>query len=215
MEKQLPILSCGDNRDITSCVVAVTVIQWESRSIVLKKYWRARFYNRWTSVYCALGLILPNCLSRATRGHILNSDRFASFLVVSILSFILGCGGTPKDPLKRQPVSGNVTLDGKPMDQGSISFQPLTEAGATASGATIAAGHYKIPAESGLAPGEYRVVILSPEPEAPRSADEMMNNPSTEPRKERVAPKFNTATELKVSIKEGAPNTADFAVTGP
>lgn len=101
------------------------------------------------------------------------------------------------------------------MDQGSISFQPLTETGTTASGSPIAAGRYKIPAESGLAPGEYRVVILSPEPEAPRSADEMMNNPSTEPRKERVAAKFNQATELKVTVKEGAPNIADFVVTGP
>lgn len=145
----------------------------------------------------------------------MNSSRFASLLIVSVVSLVLGCGGAPKDPLKRQPVSGNVTLDGKPMDQGSISFQPVADAGATASGATITAGRYQIPAASGLAPGEYRVVILSPEPEVPRSADEMMNNPSTEPRKERVAAKFNQATELKVTVKEGVPNTADFAVTGP
>lgn len=145
----------------------------------------------------------------------MNSHRFARLLVVSLVSVVLGCGGAPKDPLRRQPISGNVTLDGKPMDQGSISFQPLADAGATASGAPITSGRYRIPAESGLTPGEYRVVILSPEPETPRSADEMMNNPSTEPRKERVAAKFNQATELKVTIKEGATNTADFAVTGP
>jgi hypothetical protein len=137
------------------------------------------------------------------------------FLAISV-SLTFGCGGgTPKDPLGRQAVSGKVTLDGKPLDAGSISFQPLAESGrATASGAVITSGQYKIPAESGLAPGEYRVVILSPEPEPKRTADEMMNNPSATPSNERVAAKFNKDTELKATIKSSSPNVADFAVTG-
>ncbi|HEY4262548.1 MAG TPA: hypothetical protein VGM98_20465 [Schlesneria sp.] len=142
--------------------------------------------------------------------------RLVSAVCLTISIIVLsGCGGTPKDPLGRQSVSGKVTLDGKPIDQGSISFQPVVDTGpATASGATITNGQYKIPAESGLAPGDYRVVILSPEPEPKRSADEMMNNPSATPSKERVAAKFNKETELKATIKSNSPNVADFAVTG-
>lgn len=142
------------------------------------------------------------------------------YRVVSVVLMTLsicalaGCGGAPKDPLGRQAVSGKVTLDGKPLDAGSITFQPVVETGGTASGAVITAGQYKVPAESGLAAGEYKVVILSPEPEAKHSADEMMNNPSTTPSKERVAAKFNKDTELKATIKSNGPNVADFAVTG-
>ncbi|MDB5346716.1 MAG: hypothetical protein JWP89_5093 [Schlesneria sp.] len=139
----------------------------------------------------------------------------SAVLMTMSICVLCGCGSPAKDPLGRQAVTGKVTLDGKPIDAGSISFQPIAESGpATASGAVITSGQYKIPAESGLAPGEYRVVILSPEPEAKRSADEMMNNPSATPSKERVAAKFNKDTELKATIKSNSPNVADFAVTG-
>jgi hypothetical protein len=122
----------------------------------------------------------------------------SAVLMTMSICVLCGCGSPAKDPLGRQAVTGKVTLDGKPIDVGSISFQPIAKSGpATASGA-----------------GEYRVVILSPESEPKRSADEMMNNPSATPSKERVAAKFNKDTELKATIKSNSPNVADFAVTG-
>ena len=56
-----------------------------------------------------------------------------SFLLVAAL---LGCG--PGNPLGRKALSGTVTLDGSPLDGGTIEFHPLE--GGVQSGGLIHAG---------------------------------------------------------------------------
>ncbi len=68
-----------------------------------------------------------------------------------------GCG-KHDDPLNRQAISGSVTLDGQPLQQGTISFLPL-EKKDTSGGATITSGKYSVAREQGLAPGKYKVMI--------------------------------------------------------
>lgn len=137
---------------------------------------------------------------------------YSAMLCVTLLG-LAGCGGAQADPLQRVAVTGKVTLDTKPIDEGAISFVPVDGGtAATASGGVITAGEYQIPQESGLAAGNYRVVITSPEPGPKRSGDDLMNNPGP-PRKERVAAKYNLKSELQAAIKAGAPNKFDFAVT--
>lgn len=137
-------------------------------------------------------------------------------LFVTLVS-VGGCGAGV-DPLQRQAVVGNVTLNGEPIEEGSITFQPeaasgeTTTGGATATGAVISEGKYEIPKENGLAPGSYRVSISSPEPVPDRSGDDLMNNPGP-PRKERVAAKYNSKSELQAKIESGSQNTFDFQVT--
>src|SRR5690606_38899279 len=86
--------------------------------------------------------------------------------------FISGCG--PGNPLGRKAVSGTVTLDGAPVQQGSISFQP-THGEGTSSGAMILGGKYSIEAVDGLADGTYLVQInaIDPSTIAELSADHM------------------------------------------
>jgi hypothetical protein len=69
-----------------------------------------------------------------------------------------GCGGDGYG--ERYAISGEVTLDGQPLDEGRILLTPL-DATANAPGATgtIAAGRYVIPAEAGPGLGKYRVMI--------------------------------------------------------
>lgn len=136
-----------------------------------------------------------------------------SFCLGSALVGITGCGSAPVDPLKRQPISGQVTLDEKPVDEGMIAFAPVAAADAeTATAAVITAGKYEIPKESGLAPGTYKVKISSPEPGPQRTGDDLMNNPGP-PRRERVAAKFNLKSELQATVTAAAPNKFDFSVT--
>jgi hypothetical protein len=85
--------------------------------------------------------------------------RLALWLVVAAMAG--GCGGG--DPLGRRALSGTVKLDGAPLAEGAISFQP-TEQGATSSGAAISAGKYSIARDQGLPPGKYRVVINAVKP---------------------------------------------------
>ena len=79
---------------------------------------------------------------------------------------ICGCGG-PEDDLPRQSVSGEVTLDGEPLESGSINFTPkdVGRADATAAGAVIIDGEYSIQRDKGPTPGTYLVSIFSDGPE--------------------------------------------------
>jgi hypothetical protein len=82
-------------------------------------------------------------------------------LWLGALAIAAGCGAS--DPLGRRAVSGTVTLDGQPLADGVVSFQPTSE-GATSSGAVITAGKYAIARDRGLPQGKYRVVINSVKP---------------------------------------------------
>jgi len=81
-------------------------------------------------------------------------------LAVIVGVTVFGCGS--RNPLGRRAFSGRVTLAGKPLDQGTISFEPQQQPG-FAGGAVILDGRYEVPAEKGLPPGKYLVRIYSTE----------------------------------------------------
>jgi len=72
-----------------------------------------------------------------------------------LLVLSLGCGGGDDAPIKYE-VSGQVTLDGQPLQQGRITFRPLDRATASASG-KIENGGYVLECLS----GQKRVEITS------------------------------------------------------
>src|SRR6187397_3012218 len=78
-----------------------------------------------------------------------------------LASSLGGCGGG--DGLPRQEVSGQVTLDGQPLADGSIQFQPGETGGGpqVSGGALIERGSYRIGRNEGLVPGPYKVMIFS------------------------------------------------------
>ncbi len=59
-------------------------------------------------------------------------------------------------------VSGEVTLDGKPLDTGTVAFHPLGD-GPTAYGGIHPNGTYQLKtgAGTGVPPGEYRVTVVA------------------------------------------------------
>ncbi len=56
-------------------------------------------------------------------------------------------------------MSGKVTLDGAPIEEGTISLVPMSDGLQKAGWATISQGQYSIPATEELSPGKYRVEI--------------------------------------------------------
>ncbi len=126
------------------------------------------------------------------------------FLVVELL--LSGCGGST-DTLARLPISGKVTLEGQPLDQGIISFDPIGKG--TSAGASISKGEYSIPTASGLPAGNYIVRISSPiggapTPEFPGASDQVA--------KERIPEEFNAQSKNKVEVTAKGKNTFDFAI---
>jgi hypothetical protein len=120
--------------------------------------------------------------------------------ILALALLAAGCG--PKTD--RLEISGQVNLDGAPLDDGLIRF---TSGGDTpmAAGAVIQDGRYEIPAEKGLLPGEYVVVIHSPDNDAPKIHYQGI---PTAP--DRIPSQYNAETTLKAQVAQGEANSFDF-----
>ena len=123
-------------------------------------------------------------------------------LLVAAMVLLAGCGGDG-----RVQVTGSVTLDGEPLETGTIAFRPADGQGPTA-GALITAGRYTVRVMPGpmfveiqgfREVGRGRVVEF--DPDSPIVA-------ITEP---IVPPKYNTATELQVEVS-ASNRQLDFAL---
>ena len=126
-----------------------------------------------------------------------------------------GCGAGSGDNLPRQAVSGKVTVDGKPMERGVISFTPDTQASnPVTGGGVIADGAYSIPREQGLTPGKYKVSITASDAGTALAPGEAPGGP---PRaKSKSAPaapsKSGAPFTAEAEVKSGA-TALDFALT--
>jgi hypothetical protein len=82
-------------------------------------------------------------------------------LVCCVAGLLLGCG----ENLKTVPVSGRVTVGGKPLPLGSVSYVPDATKGnnvrVTPSGSIDANGNYELGSkgQTGAPPGWYKVVV--------------------------------------------------------
>jgi len=129
--------------------------------------------------------------------------RVAALALVLACSFAAGCGGGPLT------VKGNVSYDGKPVEDGSITFEPADGKG-PALGGKIEGGHYEV---SGPAlPGKKTVRIIAARktgrqidagPPAPKGTktDEI----------DRYIPAiYNDKSTLTVDVVSGKVNEHDF-----
>lgn len=83
----------------------------------------------------------------------IKKDTMRTLCLVGLLGAILllGCGGTTQ-------VAGTVSLDGKPLEEGSIAFEPADGAGPSF-GSPIKAGMFQITGDAPITPGKKRVRI--------------------------------------------------------
>jgi hypothetical protein len=117
-----------------------------------------------------------------------------------------GCGA-PKTV-----VSGRVTLDGQPLDNGTIEFFPVRGDSPTAAAVIDTAGRYRTAA----APTQMKVVIHSSKVVGRRKMyDDVPDSPTVDLLAERLPGRYSdmTKTELTVTLTPGD-NVADFPLTG-
>lgn len=116
--------------------------------------------------------VRPRSLSQARE----KSSRVGGLLAGLGLLIVLGCGDDGIG--RRYAVSGTVSYKGKPVDQGTITFEPVDTAGRVAAG-TISAGSYSLTTMSpddGALPGKYRVTIMSKDFDAAIASDPRAKN---------------------------------------
>lgn len=133
---------------------------------------------------------------------------FMSGMMVAASLLFTGCGPSTD----RLEISGNVTLDGAPLDSGSIRFTSLGEK-QIASGAMIEQGEYYIPQEKGLTPGPYHVEITSPDVNAPPVMVPVGpggRGVPTQP--ERIPPEWNADSTQRVEVSADGDNHFVFDI---
>jgi len=127
---------------------------------------------------------------------------FVAFMCGMPLS---GCGGSANG---YQAVSGAVTFQGKPVQDGAIQFCTDGAQRVVCGGAMIRDGKYQLPREHGLKPGSYLVKISSAQRIAnPDKAQAEMNPFRT---RELIPAKFNTNSELKIEVRADEPAQFNF-----
>ncbi|MBX9680945.1 MAG: hypothetical protein K2X38_19490 [Gemmataceae bacterium] len=107
-------------------------------------------------------------------------------------TFLTGCN----DGLPRASISGKVTLDGKPLEQGLIAFAPLDGKSGTGGG-PIEKGVYK--AEVPL--GSFRVTISGTKTTGKKKVYDTPDSPMADVLEELVPPKYNRDSKLTQKIK--------------
>lgn len=127
------------------------------------------------------------------------------------LLLLAGCSGAPAD-FPREPVAGQVTLDGQPLDEGMITLEPVDRPEPIASG-VITDGRFAIARTDGPAPGRHRVSIWSQKPTGKKVRDPEQKGQFIEEIKSVIPDRYNARTELIVEIKPGDANALEFPLS--
>ena len=126
--------------------------------------------------------------------------------LAALLAVAVGCGGP-----HRGAVTGEVTLDGQPIEGGQISFIPTDGTTGQPAWGKIEGGRYSIPAAEGPAVGTSRVEIRwnrktgKKIPAVPPAPPDTM----IELTAEAVPTRYNAQSELTAEVQQGK-NTFDF-----
>jgi hypothetical protein len=129
-------------------------------------------------------------------------------LIAALAITLAGCG--PRSD--RLQISGNVTLDGAPLDGGSIRFTSMGGK-QIASGASIQQGDYHIPQEKGLTPGKYHVEITAPDVKAKPVMVPVGSGGRAMPvQPDRIPPKYNINSKETVEVSVDGDNHFTFDI---
>lgn len=129
--------------------------------------------------------------------------RLAALAMIWLAGFV-GCSANDG----RQPVTGMVTVDGRPLLTGSISFRPAPSNHSPSSGATVRDGEYMLSAAQGLRPGKYLVTI-----QAFQETGRTIEDPQAGARAEILPVVFCEVRPQEVTVVESVPNQFDFTLT--
>jgi len=125
--------------------------------------------------------------------------------MLTIVLLLAGCSSNG-----RVAVSGTVSLDGKPLESGTISFRPASGKSGSSSGGQIRQGRFQLAAQQGLVPGKYLVTVRAFQ----STGRTIKDGQSGQIVPEQAEVKYSEAGKLEVTVSTGEENHFDFRLTG-
>ena len=143
-----------------------------------------------------------------------------SFSVLAICGIIwiaaLSSVGCSNNSSGRFEVQGEISLNGTPVEAGTISFSPQGENKDSRAAMPFQGGRYEIPVEKGLVPGKYLVQIFAEPVESESIPPEqlIMNEGRTNfrPPVQPIPAKFNTKSDQIVEVTADGENEFNFPI---
>jgi hypothetical protein len=133
-----------------------------------------------------------------------------SKILLICIGIVACCGCSEANKLGRKAVQGMITVNGQPLEKGSILFAPEDRNGVS-SGAEIVDGTYAIAAHQGLTPGVYTVRIYVTD-EAAEAVEPTLPGPGVKTQPELIPPAYNMRSELKLEVNESEDAVFDLDV---
>jgi hypothetical protein len=133
--------------------------------------------------------------------------RASAFALLALAAPLVGCGAGHN----RVAMSGKVTFDGRPVEQGQIVFAPQG-AGFTAA-APIVAGAYAIPAAKGASPGVSYTVRITADRATGRKIQApgyAANDPPQDVYEQYIPARYNESSELQLDVGTDPEFSHDF-----
>jgi hypothetical protein len=135
-----------------------------------------------------------------------NRTTIKRLLCVSVLPALLGCGHGG-----RMSVEGTVTLDGRPLEKGSVQFCPLPGSTGPTAGGDIVNGKFVILPSGGPFAGKFMVQINSAGLTG-RKIRDPRSNAIVDEYAQCLPAKYNSKSELQAEVTAHGPNHFDFAL---
>jgi hypothetical protein len=123
-----------------------------------------------------------------------------------------GCG-TSSDGLPREPISGKVQLDGRPLETGRITFTPVGGVEPVVSGVVVD-GRFALERADGPTPGPHRVDVWAKKPTGKKLRNPDQPGEFVDEMREAIPARYNLDSQLKAEVKEGGSNHFDFELSG-
>jgi hypothetical protein len=130
---------------------------------------------------------------------------------ILILAALAGCISRSA-PQQRGKLSGKVTLDGKPVASGRISFIALDASGANAA-APITNGEYSLAEGEGPAKGKYRVQFSVPSATKRRIPNDDVPGQFIEEASETLPPRYHRESAITLDYDPATPQPFNYDLT--
>jgi hypothetical protein len=135
-------------------------------------------------------------------------NRTVGTAMLLVLLVSTGCG----DGSDLVSASGTVTLDGQPLSGVVVEFRPSAAGGSSFFGRADSSGRYRLMRtafQSGVAPGEYSVLIYY------ESEDDPSCTCETEQEQWEIPARYRSTSELQVTVEARGRNRFDFELISP